>query len=434
MLTQSSLDSTVSCLPAGEDPKAWMEVLRRRTDGKSPRTEIDSVLAGLAAAVDRLQSDHGGLSAELITVYEQLGIVFEVTHRIVGVRSEWEVVELIRDSLSRSFGSAEVRLARPSGGGWNFGADEAPPPTWCGLFDQVRADRKVFVAPVSGMPCGRSAQEAMLVPVMAGEQFICAIVLIHTGEGRAFRASDMLLVGSLATFCGDILLNHWLVRELHEMSFAMVRALVNAVDQKDEYTSGHSIRVGFYATQLGMAMKLSASDLQMLQWSALLHDVGKIGIRDDVLKKPGKLTDEEFAHIKEHPVRSHKVVQQVPQLARALDGVLHHHEHYDGSGYPEGLRGETIPLQARIIQIADVFDALTSTRSYRKAHDWRSALEILRKESGTIVDPQLQQLFDTLMRSELGTGDDAWERLLARANAFTHLTDLPVSSSKGSAS
>jgi HD-GYP domain-containing protein (c-di-GMP phosphodiesterase class II) len=156
----------------------------------------------------------------------------------------------------------------------------------------------------------------------------------------------------------------------------------------------------------------------MLQWSALLHDVGKIGIRDDILNKQGKLTPEEFRHIQEHPVRSHRVVQQVPQLAAALDGVLYHHERFDGSGYPAGLQGEEIPLQARIIQIADVFDALTSSRSYRPAYDWRKALEILREEAGKTVDPGLQQVFDRHMRAVLESDPKAWERKVERANQF----------------
>ncbi len=244
----------------------------------------------------------------------------------------------------------------------------------------------------------------------------------------AFAASDMGLLQSLTTFCGDLIRKKRLVGELHTMSIAMVRALVNAVDQKDEYTSGHSLRVAFFATLIGRELNLPEKELQMLQWSALLHDVGKIGIRDDVLKKAGKLTDEEFAHMKEHPVRSHRVVQQVPQLSDALAGVLHHHERFDGKGYPLGLAGEDIPLQARIIQIADVFDALTSTRSYRSAFQWTKALQIMQEEAGKTLDPRLQQLFDGMMRNRLEGSDNAWEQLVAKANQF--IADTAVEGSE----
>jgi HD-GYP domain-containing protein (c-di-GMP phosphodiesterase class II) len=135
--------------------------------------------------------------------------------------------------------------------------------------------------------------------------------------------------------------------------------------------------------------------------------VGKIGIRDDVLKKPGRLTDQEFAHIQSHPVRSAEVIRQIPHLKEAMGGVRHHHEHYDGSGYPDGLAGEAIPLQARVIQIGDVFDALTTTRPYRPAYDWSRALEILAKERGKTVDPELSVLFDRLIRRMVEQHPDA---------------------------
>jgi HD-GYP domain-containing protein (c-di-GMP phosphodiesterase class II) len=240
-------------------------------------------------------------------------------------------------------------------------------------------------------------------PVFAGDDFVCALLLGHgrTAEREAttntFDASDMALLESLNLFCGDMIRNFRLVGELQQLSVDMVRALISAIEQKDEYTSGHSARVGMFAVLLGREVGLDAAELQMLEWSALLHDIGKIGIRDDVLKKAGRLTDAEFRHIQEHPTRSFDVVCQVPQLAPALDGVLYHHEHWDGGGYPKGLAGEDIPTQARIIQVADIFDALTSTRSYRKPFPWPKALEILRNEAGTTADPGLVACFDRLI-------------------------------------
>jgi HD-GYP domain-containing protein (c-di-GMP phosphodiesterase class II) len=214
----------------------------------------------------------------------------------------------------------------------------------------------------------------------------------------------MSLIEALSLYCGDVIRNFRLALELRRLSVDMVRALVSAVDQKDAYTSGHSNRVGEYATLLGAEAGLNDEELQMLEWSALLHDVGKIGIRDDVLKKPGKLTEDEFAHIKEHPVRSYEVVRQVPQLAAALAGVRHHHERWDGKGYPDGLVGEDIPLQARIIQVADIFDALTTSRSYRGAYEWEKALSILHEEAGKATDRRLVDIFDRLVRRQVALG------------------------------
>jgi HD-GYP domain-containing protein (c-di-GMP phosphodiesterase class II) len=300
------------------------------------------------------------------------------------------------------------------------------------LAGVVRRARDQGKALVEAPPTGAAPDwvtETLVGPVFAGDRsgaessssFVGAIVLARNTDVDAFRASDMLLLDSLTRFCGDLIRNQRLVLEVREMSLAMVRSLVNAVDQKDAYTSGHSLRVGYFATLLGKALRLKGTDLRMLQWSALLHDIGKIGIRDDVLKKPGKLTKEEFDHIKEHPERSHRVVQEVRQLSGALDGVLHHHERYDGTGYPAGLTGEDIPLQARIIQVADVFDALTSTRSYRPAFNWRDALDLLEKEAGRTIDPNLQGIFDGLIRESLEGIPDGWEKMIQSANRFTEV-------------
>ena len=332
-----------------------------------------------------------------------------------------------------------ARRRSQQAGRWELEGTEMSVNEWLrGLLDRAEQRRTVIVEPAPPWHCSRAVApndiaEVMIAPLISGDVLVCSLVLLRTLRSPVFQASEKMLIESLTTFCGDLIRSHRLVGELREMSLAMVRALVNAVDQKDEYTCGHSLRVAYYATTLGQRLGLGEVDLQMLQWASLLHDVGKIGIRDNVLKKEGKLTPEEFGHIKEHPVRSHKVVQEVPQLLQALDGILHHHERYDGSGYPTGLKGEQIPLQARIIQIADVFDALTSNRSYRKAFDWQRALGILQEEAGKTVDPRLQKTFDALIRETLkdaqrdqgGSVGSAWERMVEHANHFMQGLDAP---------
>ena len=394
-----------------------LDALRNALRVDPPAPESEALLSNVSEGVSTILAEHGGMAEELLCVYEQLGIVFEVTGSLPGVQKESSIVELLLTSLRRTFHDSMVAAAVQRGSTqWVLDDHSINVEPWlAGMIEESRAQSIVVVRePPDGAKPSRST-EAMVCPLRSGESFVCAIVLISSDEGREFRASDMLLVESLAQFCGDLIRNQHLLTELREASMAMIRSLVSAIDQKDPYTSGHSERVGYFALLLGRELGLSQEDLQMLQWSALLHDIGKIGIRDDVLKKKGKLDPEEWKHILEHPVRSHKVVKEVPQLAGALDGVLHHHEHYDGSGYPEKLVGEDIPLQARIIQVADIFDALTSTRSYRKAFDWRKALVILQEEAGTTVDPVLQKLFDRLVRRLLEGDAMSWETLLIRA-------------------
>jgi len=395
---------------------------------KLPRPdELSTVLPALSSSLEQVMVEHQGMADELLSLYEQLGIVFEVTHKLAGVQNESEVIDLMLDSLRRSFEERAVFAARRRRScGWALEGTAMLVNEWLrALLDRACERRAVVVeaAPPDAMP--EAVAEVMIGPVLSGDAVICSLVLLRTPQTPQFRASEMMLVESLTAFCGDLIRSHRLVRELREMSIAMVRSLVSAVDQKDEYTCGHSLRVAYYATTLARRLGLGEVDLQMLQWAGLLHDVGKIGIRDNVLKKEGKLTAEEFSHIKEHPVRSHKVVQEVPQLSQALDGILYHHERYDGSGYPAGRKGEQIPLQARIIQIADVFDALTSNRSYRRAYDWQRALEILQEEAGKTVDPRLQTTFDALIRETLKDDADAWHRLVERANRFMQGMDAP---------
>jgi len=365
--------------------------------------QLDACLDRLQQELDMVLREHAGMADELLRAYEQLGIVFEVTRSLPSVQTEGEVVCLFVDSLSITYHDELVCTASPLEGDrlhWS------KPPSARAVVEQVvRESMRSGKVTVHQLPeVTEGVAEILTGPVFAGRQFFSAIVLTHGPDARSFQASDMSLVEALALFCGDLIRNYQLSHELRRLSVDMVRALVNAIDQKDEYTSGHSNRVGYFAKLLGEELGLDHEELQMLEWAALLHDVGKIGIRDDVLKKPGKLTKEEFEHIKEHPVRSYEVVRDIPQLEAALDGVRHHHEHWDGGGYPDGLKGEEIPRQARIIQVADVFDALTTSRSYRAAFGWRRALDILKADAGKVVDPHLVPIFEQIVERQVRDG------------------------------
>lgn len=185
-------------------------------------------------------------------------------------------------------------------------------------------------------------------------------------------------------------------RENHELFINSIRALAAAIDAKDPYTRGHSERVARYSSLVAKEMGLPSEDVRRVRLSALLHDVGKIGIDDRIIRKPTALTEEEFEIMKSHPVKGAAIMDAIPELHDVIPGMKHHHERWEGGGYPDGLTGEEIPLQARIVSVADTFDAMTTTRPYQQAMDLRFVFQRLRDLAGNRFDPQV---VDALIRS-----------------------------------
>jgi putative nucleotidyltransferase with HDIG domain len=177
--------------------------------------------------------------------------------------------------------------------------------------------------------------------------------------------------------------------ENRELFVGSIRMIAAAIDEKDPYTRGHSARVAKYSTIIAEQLNLTAEEMDRLRISALLHDVGKIGVDDRVLKKPGSLTPEEFELMKQHPVKGANIMRPVAQLKEMLPGIELHHEHMDGRGYPYGLKGDQIPMVARIIAVADTLDAMTTNRPYQTAMDLTFALNRIRQLTGSKFDPQV---------------------------------------------
>ena len=179
-----------------------------------------------------------------------------------------------------------------------------------------------------------------------------------------------------------------------------IEALAHAVDAKDAYTSGHSSRVAVYSKAIAEEAGLPKEECDRIYFAALLHDVGKIGIRKSIINKPGKLTDEEYAHIKTHPVLGAQILSSIKQAPFLCDGARYHHERYDGKGYPDGLAGDAIPEIARIIAVADAYDAMTSARSYREPLPRDVVRSEMQKGIGTQFDPRFAEIMLRLMEKE----------------------------------
>jgi putative nucleotidyltransferase with HDIG domain len=185
-------------------------------------------------------------------------------------------------------------------------------------------------------------------------------------------------------------------QELRGSYMATVRALSNAVEARDAYTGKHAERVAAYGVELARACGLDVTSNPQVEFGFLLHDVGKVAVPDAILFKPDRLTDEEFALITRHPVVGAEILRDVSFLGEAKLIVRHHHERWDGAGYPDGLHGDDTPLAARVFALVDTLDALTTDRPYRAATTWEAAREIIVAESGTQFDPAVVQAYSTI--------------------------------------
>ena len=183
------------------------------------------------------------------------------------------------------------------------------------------------------------------------------------------------------------------LKDLRELFYKTIKSISFALDAKDQYTHGHSLRVTLYSLVLAKEMNLSDETLEEIETAGLLHDIGKVGIPQHILCKPGKLTDEEFEIMKTHPEQGEKIVKKIKKLNIISDWLKTHHERWDGKGYPLGLSGEDIPVSARIIALADTYDAMTSTRSYREALPHEAAIAEIQRCAGTQFDPHFAELF-----------------------------------------
>jgi putative nucleotidyltransferase with HDIG domain len=192
---------------------------------------------------------------------------------------------------------------------------------------------------------------------------------------------------------------HQKIKEAH---LVLISTLSNALDSRDTYTSGHSHNVSRYATNIAMEMELSNDIIDTIRIGGLLHDIGKIGIPESILLKPGKLSDDEFNTIKKHPMIGYEMIKHVKEFQDngILEIVKYHHEHYDGKGYPNGLKGEQIPLVARIMCVADSFDAMTSKRVYSQKMSINDALFEIKKNKGTQFDPEIVDVFVRLFETD----------------------------------
>ena len=240
------------------------------------------------------------------------------------------------------------------------------------------------------------------VPLKIQNRVIGVLNINNKESKQKFDEKDLRLLTILAEQSARTIENAELYKHMQDTYLGTIQTLARAIDAKDPYTKGHSDRVTRYAVKIAREMNLSESAIRNIEYSALIHDIGKIGIQESILTKKGGLSGTEYEIVKMHPLIGESIITPVKFLNGIAPLILYHHERFDGKGYLEGLRGEAIPQCARIISVADAFDAMTSDRPYRKALSRKKAREELEKESGKKFDPQVVEAFLRLLdRGEL---------------------------------
>ena len=231
------------------------------------------------------------------------------------------------------------------------------------------------------------------VPVKVKEKIIGVLEAINKQKKGRFNKEDLSLLTSLADQVAIALDNSRLYQELEEMFFQTAESLADAIEKRDPYTGGHTQRVTLYSQSIAKFLQLKPLERKWLKIASVLHDIGKIGIEDHILKKPERLSPEEFNMIKRHSDMGAEIIEHIRQLRESIPGVKYHHEQVNGKGYPDGLRGEEIPILAKIVAVADTYDAMTTDRPYRKAMEKEVAIEELRRCSGTQLDKEVVEAF-----------------------------------------
>ena len=250
---------------------------------------------------------------------------------------------------------------------------------------------------------GRGLRSILYVPLTVADEAVGAFIVGSVGATRAFAGKDVDLCRALAHEIGLALANARLYESLQRSHEELARAYDAtiegwslALEMRDDETQGHALRVADLAVELGRAVGIQGEGLVHLRRGALLHDIGKMVVPDAILHKPGPLTAEEWVVMRRHPENGRDFLRKVAYLEPALDVPYCHHERWDGTGYPRGLKGEEIPLAARVFAVADSFDALTSDRPYRRAWTEEAALACIREGSGTHFDPAVVAAFSSL--------------------------------------
>ena len=401
---------------------AWPVWLRARplfivgaevaVSGPGQHAMARGLLAAVAATV-RARVQEADVRAERDSLSEALSQCFEEISLLHGVGEALRVTQPVRglleyvcSELCETTGAEAAAACLP-------GHDGAPPETVVAgslpmlasdlpqlfgkLLDGLDADEGVLINnhcqqdPLLGR-FSLALERVVVVPLTMGKGARGAMAAFNR-EGEEFGSPDVKLIRSSANATAVIIENRHLYHALREMMLSLVRALVSSVDAKDPYTCGHSERVAFTCREIARQMALDDDQAEEAYMAGLLHDIGKIGTPEAILRKEGLLQPEERLIMSQHPTVGGRILEGIAKLGTVREAVIHHHERLDGSGYPDGLRGDAIPPLARIVGLADAFDAMTSNRPYRPMLPLSHVIDEIRRNDGVQFDPAVVEAF-----------------------------------------
>lgn len=402
------------------------------------RTRDNPPFSATETAIIRDLVSHAALVVSHMQLFdESLDMALDLAGRIDVILTIDEINKAISSSLSRErimetamaqveriTGCEFVAILQAEGGGLKVMSSHAsgleiPAPlrpgaplslTGCTAWTAFRTGRSAGIADLADDRKAGTVTRTLLaagirsllaIPLMSRDQ-VKGVLLLGDTEPGTFARGETFTIEKIASQMAVALENARLYEDMRSLFFNTVSSLANAIDAKSPWTKGHSERVMHISTRIAKEMGLSEQEVEQIRLGGLLHDIGKIGVIEALLEKPALLSEDEFPPMRLHPEKGVAILAPIAQLKEVLPVILYHHERLDGSGYPEGLTGDHIPLGARIVAVADSFDAMVSERPYKHAYTLTEALEELRAGAGSQFDPVVVECFNRYVKRVMG--------------------------------
>ncbi len=383
-------------------------LLKKEVEGKRRLRKVNQELLVKVKELNilnKIMKKFAAISSSTDVFKRAVDIALDISH--ADYTHFYVINEAVQQPVKVSSSSAESACGAVSSAGKTAYEDPQTPstanpkPLRSALIMEVVSDQIPLLISENKKNNGLPAEisSAMIVPLQIRDKVFGVITAIVYQGSKRFAEKDLYYLSFLAQSAAQAIENLALYENIYENLFATLYAFVKAVEARDLYTRLHSSRVTGLSIVLGKQLGCSKEELDILNFAGHLHDIGKIGIRDDILLKPGRLTDDEFEKIKDHPVIGANILEQLGLWERERQIIRCHHERFDGSGYPDGIKQQDIPFLARILSVADVYDAMASDRAYRKKMEDSVIIKIINEGDGTQFDPNVVAAFNQAFKA-----------------------------------